>query len=275
MNTQNPQSNNDDPRSRPSTDIGPTDTNTQLYGETPQNVQPQSGPQTEVKDNQHLIDKIPKILWIPLLPIVLVLALWAAFDNFGNMIPKRWRASGFFGVVQIVVGAIVAALVINTFIFQSYEVVGESMLPTLENGDRLIINKLGRTWSTITRSDYVPARGDVVVFDDPSGASRQLVKRVIGIPGDTVDVKNGVITVINDENPEGFNPDESYADSLTIDTNYTLRTKVSEDSLFVAGDNRIGGASFDSRNDLGLVPAENVIGDLVLRLLPLSDSRFF
>ena len=214
--------------------------NNQLYEETPQKVQPKPK------------SKNPRL----------------------NSL-KTSRFKGIFGVAQIAIGAIVAAVIINTFVFQSYEVVGESMLPTLNDGDRLIINKLGKSWSSTFGNDYVPHRGEIIVFNDPSGANRQLVKRVIGLPGDTVDVKNGVITITNSENPQGFNPDESYANSLVLDVNYTLREAVTDDHLFVAGDNRIGGASFDSRNDLGLVPTENVVGDLVLRLLPLANSKFF
>ena len=149
------------------------------------------------------------------------------------------------------------------------------MLPTLQDGDRLIINKLGSSWDSLLGNDHVPKRGDVIIFDDPNGSQRQLVKRVIGLPGDTVVIDGGQVTIFNDANPEGFNPDESYANSLTMDSNYSLRDEVEEGKLFVAGDNRIGGASFDSRNDLGQVPLDHVIGDLILRLLPLSESRFF
>lgn len=188
---------------------------------------------------------------------------------------KSTKYKGLIGLTQIVVGAVVAALFINTFIFQSYEVVGESMHPTLSSGDRLIINKLGKTWDWVTRSDHIPKRGDIIIFDDPTASNRQLVKRVIGLPGDTVRINQGTITITNEENPQGFDPDIDYKDSLAVDTNYTLTDTVTEGHLFVAGDNRIGGASLDSRNDLGLIPIESVVGELVIRLLPLSESRFF
>ena len=253
-----------DPRQKQSNTANP---NTQLYGDNRAKVQSNSTSKTGASGGRKVEDKIPKWLWIPLLPIVLLLAIYFWFDDH-EIIPRRWRASGIFGLIQIVVGAVTAAFIINTFVFQSYEVVGDSMLPTLRDGDRLIINKLGKTWNSATGGDYIPKRGDIVIFDDPSGSNRQLVKRVIGVPGDRVEIENGVITVFNDENPEGFNPDESYADSLAVDTNYTVSDVVEEGRLFVAGDNRIGGASFDSRNDLGQVPIDHVIGDLILLSAP-------
>lgn len=275
MTTQNQQPDKSDPRQNPPQPESPAaDSNTQLYGESGQNVQAEKDSSKSANVLARVRAKIPYILWVPLLPIVAIIAIYTALDEF-NPIPKRWRASGLFGLVQIVVGAVLAAAFINTFIFQSYEVVGDSMQPTLQNGDRLIINKLGKSWDSLWRSEYTPKRGDIIVFDDPNGSNRQLVKRVIGLGGDRVVIEKGVITVFNDENPAGFNPDESYADSLAIDNNYSLSTTVTEGNLFVAGDNRIGGASFDSRNDLGLVDTDLVVGDLVLRLLPLSESRFF
>lgn len=188
--------------------------------------------------------------------------------------PKR-NLSGLFGSIQLVAGAVLLAIVINSFVFQSYEVVGQSMSPTLSNGDRLIINKLGKTWNSVFGGVHTPKRGDIIVFNSPISSDKQLVKRVIGLPGDTVVVEKGVITVFNDESPEGIKPDELISDNVALDTNYTLTSIVGENELFVSGDNRIGGASLDSRNDLGLVPLENVVGELVVRLLPLSDSRFF
>ncbi len=241
MNSQDLNTDQHDPVSNQSNSAPtPPDPNTQLYGKSTEKVQPKPNIVT------------PK------------------YKKVGG-----GRYEGLIGIAQIAVGAILAALFINTLIFQSYQVVGESMHPTLSDGDRLIINKMGKTWDSIFRNDHIPKRGDIIIFTDPGKPDRQLVKRVIGIPGDTVSIEKGVIIITNSDSPEGFNPDDSYADSLAIDTNYTLSTEVAEDSLFVAGDNRIGGASFDSRNDLGLVPLENVVGELVLRLLPLDESRFF
>src|SRR5690606_25199086 len=100
--------------------------------------------------------------------------------------------------------------VITAFVFQSYQVDGPSMMPTLQNNDRLIVWKLGRTWSRITGKAYIPERYSVVVFvkhgsyDLGAGKERQLIKRIIGLPGDTVKVENGVMRVYNSEHPDGF-----------------------------------------------------------------------
>jgi len=185
------------------------------------------------------------------------------------------KYKGIIGLVQIVVGVLLLVFIISTFIFQSYQVVGESMHPTLSNGDRLVVSKIGKTWSSIFRQKHLPKRGQIIVFDSPIDHNRQLIKRVIGLPGDKVVVDHGVITIYNDQHPEGFMPDANITDTPVKDVNYTLTKVVEADHIFVSGDNRVGGASLDSRNDLGLVPIENIIGELVIRLLPLSDSRLF
>lgn len=184
-------------------------------------------------------------------------------------------AKGLLGTIQLAVGAILLAVGINTFVFQSYEVIGDSMSPTLHNGDRLIISKIGKSWASVTNGDYIPERGDIIVFKSPSGQDRQLIKRVIGLPGEKVIVKNGNILVINDNNPDGFDPDIDYKDTLPSDTSNEITTDVPEGYLFVSGDNRIGGSSLDSRNELGNVPIDKVVGELKLRILPLNDAEAF
>lgn len=163
------------------------------------------------------------------------------------------------------------ALFINTFVFQSYEVDGSSMEPTLHNKDRLIIWKLPRTWARITGNDYTPKRGDIVVFHKPDGSSEQLIKRVIGLPGDRVVVGNGKITIYNDEHPEGFEPDDApYGEDL-VAVSDSMETNVKEGEVFVSGDNRAPGASLDSRTSLGNIPLKYMVGKLVLRLYPFQD----
>lgn len=188
---------------------------------------------------------------------------------------KTSSVAGFFSNFLLIVGALVFALLINQFVFQSYEVDGSSMEPTLQNRDRLIIWKLPRTWSLLTHHDYQPKRGDVVVFHKPNGSSEQLIKRVIGLPGERVVVRNGVITVYNQANPGGIRPDEApYGKNLAI-TNGEVDVNVGPGEIFVCGDNRIPGASLDSRSSLGNVPLEKVVGKLVLRLYPFSKFETY
>lgn len=181
----------------------------------------------------------------------------------------------FFSTFLLIAGALVFALTINAFVFQSYEVDGSSMEPTLQNKDRLIIWKLPRTWASITNHQYEPKRGDVIVFHKPDGSDEQLIKRVIGLPGERVVVSDGNITVYNSEHPDGFNPDDApYGKDLPI-TSGTVDTNVGAGEIFVSGDNRIPGASLDSRSSLGNVPLDKVVGKLVLRLFPLQNSKVF
>jgi signal peptidase I len=126
-----------------------------------------------------------------------------------------------------------------------------------------------------TDKNYVPKRGDIIVFVDPLQPDLQLIKRVIGLPGEHVVVKDGKITVFNKESPNGFNPDDAeYGKNLPVTSGNTDIT-VPEGHLFVSGDNREGSNSLDSRNELGTVPEENIIGTLQVRIFPFDRAQFF
>lgn len=188
--------------------------------------------------------------------------------------PKK-KEGGIVSLFITIVVALVLVQVINIFFLQSYRVYGSSMYPTLNNSDRLIISKLGKTTSKITGKSYQPKRADIIVFQSPVDPDIQLIKRVIGLPGDRVVVKDGKITIYNKENPKGFNPDNApYGKDLPT-TSGKVDIKVPKGRIFVSGDNREGGNSLDSRNELGTVPEANIIGTLKLRIWPLSDAHFF
>jgi signal peptidase I len=113
------------------------------------------------------------------------------------------------------------------------------------------------------------------VFHQPNGSNDQLIKRVIGLPGDRVIVKNDKITIYNAENPNGFNPDEErYGDELKP-TYGNVDVMVENGEVFVVGDNRIAGASLDSRSSLGNVSTKYIVGELVLRYLPVGNYQKF
>jgi len=108
---------------------------------------------------------------------------------------KPEKSSGLKSILSTLAVLLIApilALTITAFVFQSYEVDGPSMMTTLQNQDRLIIWKVARTWARLTKHDYVPHRGDVIVFvkkglyEDNSSKEKQLIKRVIGLPGERV-----------------------------------------------------------------------------------------
>lgn len=203
-------------------------------------------------------------------------------DNKEEVKEKRgfraWytKHAGIISLLQLIGGPILLVVLINAFVFQPYQVYGSSMVPTLHEGDRLIINKFGKSWSRLLRGDHVPKRGDIIVFKTNLKDNIQLIKRVVGLPGEKVVVKDGIITVYNDKNPNGFNPDDGWKDHLPdARTGNHQEITLGEDELFVSGDNRTQGGSLDSRNDLGPISIDNVVGELVFRMFPLNDAELF
>lgn len=195
--------------------------------------------------------------------------------------PLGTIASGFSTIMGAifswVIFPVAVVLILHNFVFQAYHVLGTSMVPTLHETDYLIISKLGYTKALVERAlgkdaHYIPDRGQVIVFRYPKDPSKVFVKRVIGIPGDRVVIKNGTVTVFNKDNPNGFNPDTGYENKDTttlIETDETVQTG----NLFVMGDNRSPSGSYDSR-EWGELPSSYIIGQAVLRLLPLDQIKF-
>jgi signal peptidase I len=196
-------------------------------------------------------------------------------------IPKQ--RSGWYDVISaigIFLVALGVALFIITYVFRSYQVDGPSMESTLTSGDKLIIWKVPRSWARLTGNDYIPNRGDIIVFTE-SGLSqwgnqqdsKQLIKRVIGLPGDHVVIKNGSVTIYDRQHPKGFDPDTTLPYGKNIPTTTgNIDLTLSKHQLFVEGDNRPD--SLDSRS-FGPINASQIIGKLVLRVFPISRSEVF
>lgn len=195
---------------------------------------------------------------------------------------KNHRVRSTLSTIGILLLAPVIAILLTAYVFQSYQVDGPSMQNTLHNNDRLIVWKLARTWARVTGHQYVPKRGDIVILTE-SGLSnygdaqdtKQLVKRVIGLPGDHIVIKNSVITVYNKAHPNGFQPDTTLpygANGAIPATNNNLDITLSKTQLFVCGDNR--GDSLDSRI-FGPIETDQIIGKLVARIYPISDAERF
>lgn len=178
-----------------------------------------------------------------------------------------------------VVGSIVVAILLNLFVFQSYYVDGESMSPTLHTDNRLIISKLERTLANLDSTVYIPKRGQIVVLSGKVSPATQtqapeLIKRVVGIPGDTLTIKNGFVTIKNSTTAE-FNVDTALG--LTLAPTYAevdFTVFIPAGKVFVLGDNRTRGGSLDSRS-FGLVDTSLIDGRLWTRIMPFDQRRVF
>ena len=191
-------------------------------------------------------------------------------------------AKDVIGVIIFVICVVLGTIFINTFVFRSYNVVGPSMESTLYTSDRLIVSRLPVTWAQIQNKDYVPERGQIIVFKNPrynaGTGDEYIVKRVIGFPGERVTVEDGRIVVYNGEHPNGFHPDDDYNGEPGVFTSGESDLVVPDGELFVAGDHREGSFSYDSRNGdqgLGTIPFYDVIGPVKMRIFPLQNIRFF
>lgn len=183
------------------------------------------------------------------------------------------------GIIIFIVCVLVGTLLINTFIFRSFNVLGPSMEKTMYTGDRLIVNRLPVTWAQLQNKEYVPERGQIIVFKNPrfvpGSEDEYIVKRVIAFPGERVTVKDGVMMVYNKEHPDGFNPDDANKGEPGSPTSGQKDVIVDEGTLFVAGDHREGDFSFDSRSGLGLIPFYDIVGPVGLRIYPFTAIRTF
>ncbi|SFP95364.1 signal peptidase I [Salibacterium halotolerans] len=172
-----------------------------------------------------------------------------------------WDWIKTFAVVVIIV------FIIRTFFFANYMVHGESMMPTIENGERLIINKIGYEFSK-------PDRFDLVVFH--ANEESDYIKRVIGLPGDRIRYEDDTLYVNGEAVKEEYlAPYRSEAERGPFTSDFTLeevtgRETVPEGHIFVLGDNRRN--SMDSRR-IGFVDMDEVVGEANLRYWPVDEFR--
>lgn len=164
----------------------------------------------------------------------------------------------FWELVRFTIIAVAIVVPIRIFIAQPFIVSGSSMYPTFENGQYLIIDEISYRLQN-------PTRNDVVVFRYPNDTKKFFIKRIIGLPNEEVKIHDNEVTIINKENPDGFQLDQSYIKNISTDRDITLQLKNNE--YFVMGDNRT--ASSDSRY-WGPVKKDLIIGKVFLRLLPLN-----
>lgn len=176
--------------------------------------------------------------------------------------PEEQRDSFFTELLKFVVIAAVIVLPVRLFVAQPFIVSGASMSPTFENGEYLIVDEL-------TYRLEAPQRGDVVIFRYPRNPSEFFIKRIIGLPGETVTIAGGSVTITQADGTT-VALDEPYVKNLGNGRDATY--EVSDENYFVMGDNRP--ESSDSRV-WGLMPRENLIGRAAVRLLPVQHIGIF
>lgn len=168
---------------------------------------------------------------------------------------------------ELIKFAVYAALIViplRLFIAEPFIVSGASMVPTFQNGQYLIVDELSYRLDNISR-------GDVVVFHYPKDTKKYYIKRMIGLPGETVTINDKGIMISNSSNPDGFILSEPYISS-TPPHQDPIKVTLKEDEYFVLGDNRP--FSSDSRY-WGTVPKKDLVGRAIIRLFPLNLISIF
>ncbi|AJY46603.1 signal peptidase I [Martelella endophytica] len=220
------------------------------------------------------------------------------------------QESSLWSNVKVIIQALLLALVIRTFLFQPFTIPSGSMMPTLLVGDYIFVNKFSYGYSKYSfpfAPDFFngriferePERGDVVVFRYPPNPKVDYIKRLVGLPGDRIQVQNGILYINGDPVPRTadgtFTSDyrndpgrdipvfrETLPDGVTYDTLDEIRGSrgdntrefvVPEGHYFMMGDNRDN--SLDSRFDVGFVPAENLVGRASVIFFSLGNDTSF
>lgn len=172
---------------------------------------------------------------------------------FQNIENKNLRT--FLEWIEIIVIALIITFIIKAFIGEVTVVVGSSMHPTLETGDRLVVNRIGYLLGE-------PKKGDVITFKYSKDSN--YIKRVIGVPGDSINIHDKKVFV------NGKELDESYIAEKTLSGgDFEYPVKVTEDHYFVMGDNR-NNSKDSRRRTVGLVDKKAIRGKAFLRIWPFN-----
>lgn len=166
--------------------------------------------------------------------------------------------------IQVIAIALLISLPIRFFIAEPFVVNGASMDPTFSTGQFLIVDRLSYRFEE-------PARDDVIVFRYPNNPAVYYIKRIIGLPGETVKIVNGEVTIVNAEHPDGFRISQPFVDEAHR-SHETVSAVLSPGEYFVMGDNRA--QSSDSRI-WGALDRGFIVGRPIVRLFPLTALSIF
>jgi len=175
----------------------------------------------------------------------------------------RQFLAAIWDTIEVAIIALMVVLIIRTFLFQPFLVEGSSMFPTFQNKDYLIVDEL-------TYRFREPARGEIIVFHPPKAEDNYYIKRIIGLPGETIEIKDNKVIIYNSEYPRGFVLKEPYL--LDEKTPGDIKISLTQNEYFVLGDNRY--ASYDSRA-WGILTKNKIVGIARLRIWPISSVRAF
>lgn len=167
-------------------------------------------------------------------------------------------------ILEVVLVAVLVVMGVRTFLVQPFLVSGQSMEPTFESGDYILINELSYYFKE-------PQRGEVVVFRPPVNEKTYYIKRIIGLPRERVVIEDGRIFIYNEKSPKGFELQELYL-SPELKTAGSKDITLKSNEYFVMGDNRR--ASYDSRQ-WGPLTRDEILGSAWVRLWPLNKVMAF
>jgi len=169
-------------------------------------------------------------------------------------------SSHIWELVKVFLIALAIVVPIRYFLFQPFIVKGDSMVPSFSSGDYLIIDEISYRFG-------LPQRGDVIVFKYPKNPMHKFIKRIVGLPGETVEIKNDQITIYSKDGQKQVLDETLYLPSAKGTTYGDLQVALGEKEYFVLGDNRA--YSSDSRS-WGILPEKNIIGKVFIRIFPFA-----
>ncbi len=170
---------------------------------------------------------------------------------------KNKKEGGILELIQYGLIALIIVIPFRLYIAQPYIVEGASSYPTFKDSDYLIVEQISKRFED-------PKRQDFLIIRYPKDPSKFFIKRLIGLPNETVSINDGVVTIYNESNKDGIVLDEPY---VVYKKQENLNFVLKEDEYFVMGDNRAG--SSDSRV-WGTIPRKNIIGRPLIRLFPFN-----